>query len=284
VFWATRDVASERSSILKAPKTGLPDGGVPITIGYGIAAGALAVKSDYVYWIEHLPKGSLIRRAPVATGRPDDLASSDGTALSLAVDATSIYWLDVAGNSGGLFGAPSAGIADAGTGQLLYASGAVLRFMAIDAMNVYFIDEIQNTIDRVPKTGLSGSGVPDVISAGANAWAVALDDKSIYWTTSADQWKTTTIMKAGLDAFGSGRGGTPVASGPGFIEDIAVDADGVYWTAYNSGMVLRAPLSGVPDGGAPTVLASDQTEAAFIAVDAESVYWTTKSAIAKVAK
>jgi hypothetical protein len=54
--------------------------------------------------------------------------------------------------------------------------------------------------------------------------------------------------------------------------DIAVNADGVYWTnwSYIATGVLGVPL----DGGAPRVIATDQGGASALAVDSSRAYWS----------
>ena len=92
------------------------------------------------------------------------------------------------------------------------------------------------------------------------AYALAVDNTSVYWSTIKDN-----IMKVSIS------GGSPVtlASGQSTPEDLVVDATSVYWVNYNGATVMKVPLA----GGATTAIATGQSYAGGLAVDANSVYW-----------
>jgi hypothetical protein len=224
---------------------------VPRLDPYGAPSGNLAIDSKNVYWAD--PDEGAIMSVPVIGGTPVTLVpgaphstpGEPGSVYYLAIDATSVFWVnngyDVDGGVGGrgaLLKMPLGGGAQITLGQ------APSTPITLDATNIYFGDSDCPTD--------SGSCVCD---GGQCPWA---------------------MVKMPLD------GGTPttLASGlMGGVPGIAVDDENLYWTncgACNeatkppmNGTVLKVPLS----GGRVTTMASRQALPQAIAVDKTSVYW-----------
>ena len=72
------------------------------SIGPRIRDGALVVPTDlavddqYVYWVDDLPVGTIMR-VPKTGGTPSVVAH-DASPVAIAVDANAVYWSDFGGN------------------------------------------------------------------------------------------------------------------------------------------------------------------------------------------
>jgi hypothetical protein len=104
---------------------------------------------------------------------------------------------------------------------------------------------------------------PVVLATGQNSpEGLAVDDTSVYWTTSDGN-----VMKVSID------GGSPttLASGQRAPSGIAIDANNVYWVnSISLGQVMAVPIV----GGTPRVLAEHQGRPRKLAVDGGQLYWT----------
>jgi hypothetical protein len=106
------------------------------------------------------------------------------------------------------------------------------------------------------------SGVPRTLASGqSEAYAVAVDDVNVYWTT----FTGGTVMQAPI------AGGAPItiASGQSNPTNIEVDAVNIYW----AGSGLHAAPIG---GGAVTQYVTD---AFFLAIYGANIYFSTASGL-----
>jgi hypothetical protein len=189
----------------------------------------------------------------------------------IAVDATSVYWLDgmASGGGGSVMKVPVAG----GTPTTL-ASGstdAIERFV-VDATNVYWATW-SGTIMKVPL----GGGTPTKLCSypgNRSTSAIAVDAANVYWSV----YTGDAFMKVPLSG---GVATTVLARQPGMneIDDMAVDATSIYWVVMGSsspdGVVMKMSLT----SGVLTTLASGQQYPSRIAVDSTSVYWITAAGL-----
>jgi len=213
------------------------------------------------------------------------LASNQIDPFAIAVDATNVYWTN--SGSGVSDGAVMrCAITGCNNSPTTLASGQSFpQGIAVDATSVYWVvfgSGLSNgTVMSVPVGGgtpvtlASGQSQPLGIAALPLPLVPGMTATSVYWTNTAQNTTTGTVMKLAL---GSGTT-TTLASAQNFPYAIAMDATSVYWTDYGGppsyidGAVMKMPLG----GGAVTTLASGQNIPYRIAVDATSVYWTDES-------
>jgi hypothetical protein len=80
----------------------------------------------------------------------------------------------------------------------------------------------------------TAGGTPTTLAAGHITPHIAVDTTSIYWTTDPDfTGSADAVMKAPL----AGGDATTVASGQGWLRDIAVNAEHVCWLNARDGTV-----------------------------------------------
>jgi hypothetical protein len=212
-------------------------------------------------------------KKPIAGGPATILASGQALPTSIAVDSTSVYWLNNSGN--GLHGLNRNAVVkvpiEGGNPTVLAPTNGNPGMVRVDHESVYWSDD--SGISKVPL----GGGAPVLLVPGqyANAVPFAVGAQDLYFGS---------VFKAPLTGLPGGGAPAVVASGGGVLA-LAVDNTSVYMLTNQS--VLKAPLDGVPDGGTPTTLASypaatgltslllgNLSGIALLTIDAENVYWT----------
>ena len=150
--------------------------------------------------------------------------------------------------------------------------------MTIDATHVYYIDEFNSTLYRIPKTG--GTRQQLAQFSDALTTAIAVDDANVYVATIVGDFDAT-IPPGDIWAIPKA-GGTPrtIASGVVFVTEIAADATHVYWVSVGTvkldaeeilsdGKIERV----TKDGASRQVLASGLSTPATLAIDNTDVYF-----------
>jgi hypothetical protein len=184
---------------------------------------------------------------------------------------------------------------------LATATPSAATDLAVDATHVYWTDQVDNTIQRIP---LGGGPVESLVTDQMQAHHIALDATSIYWLSNGVNggvWKSgrdgsgptrivplnnitdlavtaagvyflggpgaVSVLPTGADA------SVAVATGGDFPSRLAVDDHNVYYTEYGT-TVYRAPL----DGGVTVPLTTSQgIPQSGLALTATDVYWGTGS-------
>jgi len=236
VYWTTTD-----GNIVAVGKSG----GTPKTIltGQGGIVG-LAVASGEAFWgaqadgINYQIRGTTLP----AGGATIVIAETDGAAYGIAADATNVYWSTKAALysaliSGGTMtaldagGPPATRLASVGATTGSTGSAPVVA-LAIDSSDIYWgtfgataAGPGGTGTGTVQKIGLTGSGEQGLASGQSGPNGLAIDDKSIYWTTGLG-----LVLKLPLG------GGTPstLASTSNGGTGIVVDGTTVYWGSGNT--------------------------------------------------
>jgi hypothetical protein len=164
-----------------------------------------------------------------------------------------------------------------GTPTILASNQAGPADIAVDASNVYWLNEDSSTVMKVPIGG--GTPVTLAYDPGHYLNSIGVDSSSVYWA-----WNTITslggVTKAALDGCSLDGGisdgsahectGTLLLDWEESIYHLAVDSSSIYFTTTYK--LLKLPL----DGGTPAVLAENQYPNG-IALDAINVYLTNES-------
>jgi hypothetical protein len=209
LYWTVR---GHQGGVWQAPLAGGP----PARLFTGYVAGPLAIDATSIYWVTGdlaaqppwapFPPSTTIAKMPLSGGTPAVVTSGWDAITAIAVDETSVYWLDAGNPSQGpsgtvdkvpLEGGPPVTLA---TGQTIGwgTPGNVNwnRYLAVDATGVYWGTEgtqansySDGAVMKVPLTG--GSPVT-IASGGISVGALAIDGESVYWANNYDGY----VMKA----------------------------------------------------------------------------------------
>jgi hypothetical protein len=187
------------------------------------------------------------------------LASGQGGAVAIAVDASNVYWV----TPSTVMKVPIEG----GAPTTLASGQTAATAIAVNANDVYWVTYYDGgAVMKVP----IGGGTATTVAGGTYGEPaayfptdVALDANNVYWATSREVYQAPIA------------GGPPVLRtgirwGPGAL---ALDATNLYYAQrdMNYGAVMKVPIG----GGGDAVIAENQQAPTSIAVDATSIYWTT---------
>jgi sugar lactone lactonase YvrE len=181
VYWS--DLG--RGTVMKMPISG----GTPTAFAPAQKPSAIAVDRQNVYWTD-LERGTVMKTS-IAGGRPAaTLASVQGRAHGLAVDATHLYW---ASGFDTLMKLPL----DGGKPVRLALSQYGIDAVAVDSGWVYWANYSAGTVSRLAVHG----GAPTILaSAQQEPLAIAVQGGNIYGINHAPSSGKGTVMKLHIDA------------------------------------------------------------------------------------
>jgi hypothetical protein len=172
---------------------------------------------------------------------------------SVAVDATSVYWIAGPGSNGTIEKAPLGG----GNPATLVTTSEQPHGLVLDAAHLYWTTQIDGAVHRA---ALDGSN-PAVLSSqsGWFPYAIALGGGTVYWS-----WGGQTSPPNGGIMASTGVGATFTLVSGVWPNGLGVDATGVYFLTFPTSPTAPAltkslanTLARVPlAGGTPAVLVS----------------------------
>jgi hypothetical protein len=201
-----------------------------------------------IYWVDSL--SGTVNQMPYGGGTPVKLATLRSYPWAIAVDSTSVYWIDYG---------TAAGTGSVNKATIGVANGAVTQLatdqtepwdLTVDATYVYWTCRSNpGSVQAVPIGG--GNAIPIAQNQGA-PYGIVVDPPANAQYPNPPQF--------------------------------------VFWTDFDNNTVSRAPIPGTVDGGAPgsgvSVIASGQNTPASMAIDHKNVYWANQGngTILEVAK
>ena len=216
--------------------------------------------SSNVYWSNDDTTSPAVVQVAIGGGTPVTLYSGPQVPESIAIDATSVYWVANFGGPGTVTKVPIGG--DGGAATILYSlSGAIPCDIAVDSTSAYWTDCGGASTAGIISVPVGGGSAVTLASGTGQAFYIAIDASNVYWSSQS----------AGVNAILSvpkvvGGSISTLASGLGNIQDLAVDASFAYYVDSSASAVLRVPIG----GGTPSTVATQG--GAGIAIDAAHVY------------
>jgi len=188
-----------------------------------------------------------------STCQPLELAKGQPMAWGIAVDAQRVYWSNQ--GSGEILSLPLAG----GTPTKLATGQNDPGDLVIDDQFVYWTNfSSGGAVMRISKTATNLMQ----ISNGTGPWGLTVDATNAWFTNSDGTIRQ--VAKGGGSA-------TTVVSAEQDPKGITADATHLFWTALDSGKVMKGPKTS-PNADKQE-LANGQANPLSVVVTADSVYW-----------
>ena len=224
----------------------------------GFAPENFAQDDTYLYWTEFI--AGRIGRTHKQTGDTHLLWSTVANPDGIAVDETSVYWVD---NLPGVWRCPKDGCG--GGPQLVSNSVDQPYQVAVDDRNVYWTDKHNLAVRTAPKDGVDAAFTTLWQSGTTTPWHIAADGQGRLFFTVDDGRLYRMNVDGGAPTPFAGAGVADAGSG------IALDINAAYWA-------VRDPTAGTvnavaKDGTRSTTLAASQPAPRDLASDGFALYW-----------
>ncbi|HEY0706686.1 MAG TPA: DUF5050 domain-containing protein [Polyangia bacterium] len=224
-----------------------------------------APTSPRLLWLLAATGGCLFELEPPLNenmpSRPIVLATSQADPWAMAVDATHVYWTNLANintSAGSVMRAPK----DGSQGPSAIGRNQAPATVALDDTHIYWTTRI-NSDGRVLRRLKSGTTTETVITDQDDPIGIALDADFVYWT-DADRGGVYKRLKNDNKA-----PITELATGQMRPWMIVLSNDSVYWTNRDGRAVMRVSKG----GGTPQMLAASLNDVFGIAIDDTAVFF-----------
>ena len=240
VYWANYFSGVVTSSLL--------DGTSPLVVAKlpmtdTIGDSRLAARAGWVYWTSYSPHAiwraaddASQQQTPLAVVSADDAVLKVSAPLSVAVDATYLYWTDADGvrrMAVADIGTPAATILD-----FAIDPSAPPSEMLLDGGRVYWISPFGDV--RSKATSAAVAEAP-LVYQGAQPDApvqIAVDETHLYWIAESGAVSRAKKMGGKVELVVAGVSPPPTDAPPG----LAVDCGAVYWTTTRPTMADKGTL------------------------------------------
>ncbi len=217
----------------------------------------IALDATHVYWTDTVA----LKRVPKSGGAVEEITRP--VAAHFAIDETKAYFYQAVDHNTGsshyvtypLYWLPKTG----GTAVLLRDNSVgTPGHLALDAMQVYRAVEYSRSVESVAK----GTGqLTTLLATGIDAARLARSGFYLYFTT----WLPGGVWRIPADG-----GKAEMLAMGDHSQDIAVDAEHVYWATY----LARRSIRSVPiDGGPVAILVKPDGDPRGLALDDRHIYW-----------
>jgi hypothetical protein len=288
LYWTNTD---DPGTVVSLPVAG----GTPTTIASGRhQPSGLAVDAESVYWLDYgtmtgtganatYNNDGAVLKAPLAGGSVVTLASSLPAPFNIAIDASSVYWVDsgMTADDGAVLSVPIGGGAIA---TLVSGQESPLGIW-VDATNVYWTNggTFNGTTNLYDKDGsvvqapIAG-GAPVTIASNQDSPGFVISDETrVYWTNEGNLDSSGNVVaKSGSVVEAPIGGGTPVtlATTQDWASGLVLSGGSLVWadtgTTTQDGTLSEAPAG----GGTPQIIVSSGIAPVDLVVSGTDIYWT----------
>ncbi len=225
VYWVNNYLEQAGSVVLELPFAGST---TPLTLAieqaYPGYLDGIAVDKNYVYWTDSFGGDVLALPRKGSSALTISFAQGQMHPIGVAVDATSVYWINY--GDGSPNGAVMKESLSGGASTTLASAQFGPQGIALDANNVYWT----NNGGTVLKISINGGTVTTLATDQINPQAIVVDETNVYWTNSFSGVVMTVPIAGGTP--------TALASNQQNCYGIAVDATSLYWTSSTGVMKL----------------------------------------------
>jgi hypothetical protein len=279
VYWVDQGSAQQSALdgvVARIPVAGCADAGADCIVAMAMgehSPSAIAVNTQAAWWatIEPSTTASHIRTLAFGDVAPKTFASQQNYPRGLALDDTSVFWVNAGDAPPTANGEVRRQFFDSASGLAIVSSLDSPVAITVRAGAVFWTNDgdADNT-GYVMTSDITGTPAARIASNQSHPRGIAAGPTYVYWTNMGDG----TIMRARPDGTEIAR----IASSRATPSDIAVDDTSLYWVEagtppdYADGRVIAANL----DGTNMRTIDSAQKDPRRIALDDASVYWIAR--------